>query len=142
MKTLLLSLVLCLPVSAFAKTTVITGDQARTMMETLAGAGFEVKNIDKEWNSLKEPLSVATDGFYCHFNALYPDEWMVNASCFKGTVSERGTELKNPLALAQAIRPYAQEDDAAGNRYIWLDNVQCSLEYNTHVYQCVVTVKE
>src|SRR4051812_5574205 len=131
MKTLLIALVL-VSSPAYAKSIILTGAKAQGMMESLAGAGFDVKNIGEEWGTLKEPISIATGPFYCHFNALFPDGWMANATCFKGLVDNRGNELNNPLALAQAIKPYAAEEDGLGNRWISVDDIRCALKYNQH----------
>lgn len=113
------------------------------MMESLAGAGFDVKNVDKEWDTLKDPISIETGAFVCHFDAQFPDGWKVNATCHKGALGQpQGDELRNPLALAQAIQPVSLEDDGLGNRWLYVDNIECSLAYKTHAYRCVATVKE
>ncbi len=141
MKLLLLSLSLLISLPAFAQTTVLTGTGAKMMMESLAGAGFEVKNLDGEWQSLKNPITIETGAFFCRYHSgQYPDGWMVDASCQKGiNYGTRGAELSNPLALSQAIRPYAAGDGALGTFYFAITDIKCSLLYKTDAYRCEVT---
>ena len=142
MKFLLITLAVLLSVPAFAKTSILTGAKAQKMMESLAGAGFEVKNVDKEWGTLKEPISISTGSFYCHYDSQFPDGWMVNARCQKGAIDGSGDALINPLALAQAVKDYGVEDAGLGNRWLSVDDAKCTLNYNAHAYRCVISAKE
>ena len=140
MKTLFIAITALLSLSAFAKDTTLTGKDARRMMETLAGAGFDVDGVGEEWGTLTKPLSVNTGPFYCHFTAFYPDGWMVNATCTFGKAGDSpGKQMSNPLALAQAIEPYAAFDSGLGNRWMAINNIRCTLDYKTTVYACVVS---
>lgn len=139
--TLSLLLFATLSLSAQAKTTTLTGDQARDLMEALAGAGYPVSNLDQDW-SVKDKIQILTGEFTCHYSVGYPDEWMSGVDCQNAGPGFNGSVLKNPLALARSVRPAAFEEAGAGNRWISVKSVACTLSYNAHTYICVVEAQD
>ena len=135
MKILVLMLVTLSGLNAFAQTQDLFGDQGRAMMETLAGAGFEVKNMDEEWANTTE-LDIVTGPILCHYTSAYPDEWMSGVTCYRGTETNPANKLQNSLAVAQAIKPYALTDAGLGNRWLTVNNISCILNYNKRAYSC------
>lgn len=135
-----LAFIAALPCFASTKTYSIEGAKARTMMETLASAGFEVQNLDNEWSSLKVPLIIETDAISCKYtHAYFPDSWMSSAHCHKGD-SLGGTALENSLAIAQALKPFAESEGALGSTIMTVEKVRCALKYSERRYRCVITV--
>ncbi len=140
MKLLILVLSLLTAASAHAKNYSFKGDDARKLMETLAGAGFEVSNAQQEWGG--KTLVIHTNEVFCHYTAVsHPDDWMSNVDCYKGT-DQSGPKLANPLALAQALAPYATQEAGLGNRWLNVNSVSCSLVYDKRKYDCVISAEE
>jgi hypothetical protein len=123
---------------ASAKTVVVQGEPARSIMEVLAAANFPVTNIDEEWSG--KTLTLETPAITCDYSGVMaPDEWMTNVHC-NSIVGDQETELANPLAMAKAIAPYADFEGAAGHRYLSVQSIKCSLNYSERAYNCALEV--
>ena len=137
MKILLALMALAVGLQAVAEDTVVRGNDARTIMETLAGAGFEFEGLDDDW--VLTPISVKSGPILCHYSvAQWPDQWLSNARCYKGNTTE-GPVLQNSLALTRIIAAYGEMDAGAGNRWILVDNINCMMLYKHSDYVCTIS---
>lgn len=140
MKSLALSLIILMAstTAGWAKTVTVKGEPARSIMEALYASGFNVTNIDEEWSG--KTLTVETKALTCHYTAVNsPDGWMSNVHCYKAESSEE--TLKESLALAKAIIPYADSETGLGNRWLMVNAMKCSLVYNDKAYECKIDVE-
>lgn len=137
MKLLILSLstLLTFTTVAQAKTVKVQGDQARSIMEALASAGFPVTNMDEEWSG--KILTMEVSALTCRYSVVNaPDEWMTNVQCY--TAAHQGEALVNALAIAKAISPFAGFEGAAGSRYLTAKSIKCGLKYSERAYACLI----
>lgn len=116
-------------------TTVVTGEKARNIMESLS-ANFTLENGDGEWSG--KTLSIKTGIILCSYTALYPDEWMTNVKCYENSI---GPALNQSLSLAKALQEFANSDSGTGNRWLSVESLQCFLKYDELVYTCELITK-
>lgn len=136
MKTLLFIFALSFSQTIFAKEIQqVKGSEARSIMEALSASGFELENGAGEWSG--KTLIIKSGPIVCHFTAISPDEWMTNAGCNQGSVSE-GPYLNQSLALAKSLQKYASEEGGLGNRWLFVDSIKCSLKYDEKIYLCLI----
>lgn len=142
MKSLAFSLIFLIATanSGWAKTVTVKGAPARSIMEALSAAGFKITNIDEEWSG--KVLTVETKALTCHYNIVTsPDDWMNNVDCYLGVETD-GTSLKESLALAKSIAPYAAFEGGLGNRWLTVNAMKCSLVYNSKAYECKIEAED
>lgn len=137
MKILVFVVTVAVAAVAQAKEVQVQGGEARKIMESVAASGFDVSNLDDEWSG--KTLEVRTGPVGCVYSGAYfPDEWLSSVSCSKG-YNNTGKRLKNPFSLAQVIAPYADFDAGVGSRWLQVDDISCSLIYDTKEYSCKIT---
>lgn len=123
--------------AAFAElaTENINGPAARELMEAIRATGKEWTDTNKR--TLRNDISFSEAGtlrltmsiFECTDNpGLEPYALMSQMVCRDAFVN---SDMKNSLALAKAISPYAVEESSAGGRSLSVSLIQCDLHYNT-----------
>jgi|GEM_PF-6790771 len=138
MKLIILFFTLVFSTSVFAGQKIITGTEAKKLMAALAGAGFPVENVDTQWALLRAPLKVQSGEFTCIFTNQFPDQWMSDVRCTKGS-GPNGELIQNSLALAQAIAPHLQAYEVDSKKTeISPNEVSCELDYTQKKYRCFI----